>query len=190
ISTKLLHLTKIHRPQHAPPRPQDQINLTKYYYASAVFARISPPLPPRDLDVRTTFRVQRQRAIQSSGTSYVSFIHEAALRMQFGGPQVLAEQLSHLVEESERRASSLRVVPFEMDTFPGAGENIMFAEGPVPELATLQMDTAQGVLFFDSPADLANHRATFARLDSLALSDDDSRKFIRSIRDDMKGKYE
>ncbi|MEU1423122.1 helix-turn-helix transcriptional regulator [Kitasatospora sp. NPDC005751] len=159
-------------------------------YASAVFARVSPPLPPRDIELRTAFRVQRQHAIRSSGTPYVSFIHEAALRMQFGGPRVLAAQLGSLIEDSERRTCSLRVVPFDMDTFPGAGENIMFAEGPVPELATLQMDTAQGVLFFDSPADLASHRATFARLDSLALSDDDSRKFIRSIRDEMKGRYE
>ncbi|WP_030397558.1 helix-turn-helix domain-containing protein [Kitasatospora purpeofusca] len=151
-------------------------------YASAVFGRISPPLPQRDIDTRTAFRAQRQQALRSSGTPHVSFIHEAALRMQFGGRKVLAEQLDSLVKDSEAGTSSVRVVPFDMDTFPGAGENIMFAEGPVPELATLQMDTAQGVLFFDAPADLASHRATFARLSALALSDDESRTFIRSIR--------
>ncbi|MFE7565276.1 helix-turn-helix domain-containing protein [Kitasatospora sp. NPDC057500] len=155
-------------------------------YASAVFARISPPLPQRDIDTRTAFRVQRQQALRSSGTPHVSFIHEAALRMQFGGRRVLAEQLDSLIEDSAAGVCSVRVVPFDMDTFPGAGENIMFAEGLVPELATLQMDTAQGVLFFDAPADLASHRATFAQLDSLALPDDESREFIRTIR----GRYE
>ncbi|TYC72812.1 XRE family transcriptional regulator [Streptomyces sp. CB01881] len=159
-------------------------------YASAVFARITPPLPRHDIDVRTAFRVQRQHVVRSGKTPYVSFIHEAALRMQFGGPKVLADQLGSLIEDSAQPEISVRVVPFDMDTFPGAGENIMFAEGPVPELATLQMDTAQGVLFFDSPADLASHRTTFARLNSLALSEDDSRKFIRSLEDEMKGKYE
>ncbi|WP_327681522.1 helix-turn-helix domain-containing protein [Kitasatospora sp. NBC_00458] len=159
-------------------------------YASAVFARITPPLPDHDVEARTAFRVQRQRALRSSGIEHISFIHEAALRMQFGGPKVLAAQLDSLIEDSEKQESSVRVVPFDMDTFPGAGENIMFAEGSVPELATLQMDTAQGVLFFDSPADLASHRATFARLDSLALPDDESRKFIRAIRDSTRGKYE
>ncbi len=159
-------------------------------YASAIFARITPPLPKQDIDVRTQFRVRRQRALRSSGAAHISFIHEAALRMQFGGPKVLASQLDSLVDDSENQTSSVRVVPFDMDTFPGAGENITFTEGPVPELATLQMDTAQGVLFFDSPADLANHRTTFTRLASLALPDDESRRFIRSIRDDMRRKYE
>ncbi|MEV7779241.1 helix-turn-helix transcriptional regulator [Kitasatospora sp. NPDC088351] len=159
-------------------------------YASAVFTRITPPLPRHDIDVRTAFRVQRQHVIHSGRKPYVSFIHEAALRMQFGGPKVLADQLDALIEDSEKQEISVRVVPFDMDTFPGAGENIMFAEGAVPELATLQMDTAQGVLFFDSPADLASHRATFASLNALALPDDESRKFVRSVRDEMKGKYE
>ncbi|MGW4897881.1 helix-turn-helix domain-containing protein [Kitasatospora sp. NPDC004240] len=159
-------------------------------YASAVFSRITPPLPRHDIQVRTKFRVERQNVIRSGGTPYVSFIHEAALRMQFGGPRVLADQLDSLVEDSAKRAVSVRVIPFDLDTFPGAGENIMFAEGPVPELATLQMDSAQGVLFFDSPADLASHRATFARMDTLALPDDESRKFIQSISDELKGRYE
>ncbi|MFI9330561.1 Scr1 family TA system antitoxin-like transcriptional regulator [Kitasatospora sp. NPDC052868] len=52
------------------------------------------------------------------------------------------------------------------------------------------MDTAQGVLFFGSPADLASHRATFARLDSIALSEDESREFVRTLSGEMKGKYE
>ncbi|MFG3051056.1 helix-turn-helix domain-containing protein [Kitasatospora sp. NPDC048239] len=159
-------------------------------YASAVFARITPPLPRHDIAVRTEFRVQRQHVVRSGRTPYVSFIHEAALRMQFGGPRVLADQLDSLIEDSEKQAISVRVVPFDMDTFPGAGENIMFSEGRVPELATLQMDTAQGVLFFDSPADLASHRATFSRLDSIALSEDESREFVRTLSGEMKGKYE
>ncbi|TQF02956.1 helix-turn-helix transcriptional regulator [Kitasatospora acidiphila] len=159
-------------------------------YASAMFARVTPPLPRHDIDARTSFRVQRQRAIRANGTPYVSFIHEAALRMQFGGPEVLAAQLDSLIEESEVEGISVRVVPFDMDTFPGSGENVMFADAVVPELATLEMDTALGVLFFDAPADLASHRATFTRLGSVALSDDESRRFIRSIRDEMKSKYE
>ncbi|MGF1428410.1 helix-turn-helix domain-containing protein [Kitasatospora sp. LaBMicrA B282] len=159
-------------------------------YASAVFSRITPPVPQHDLEVRTAFRIQRQHAVRGNGIPYVSFIHEAALRMQFGGPKVLADQLDSLAEDSEKQAVSVRVVPFDLDTFPGAGENLMFAEASVSELATLQMDTALGVLFFDAPADLASHRATFSRLGSLALPDDESRKFIRSIRDELRNRYE
>ncbi|MEU6233695.1 helix-turn-helix transcriptional regulator [Kitasatospora sp. NPDC047058] len=150
-------------------------------YASAVFARVVPSLPPEDLALRTTFRLKRQQLIRSGRTPLQTFIHEAALRMQFGGPQVLAEQLGALLEDSERPGISVRVVPFALDTFPGSGENLTFAEGPVPELDTIQMDVSQGALFFDSPADLAKHRVIFSRLDSTALSEQGSREFIRSI---------
>ncbi|MEV0193696.1 DUF5753 domain-containing protein [Kitasatospora purpeofusca] len=163
-------------------RPSTPVAGLTSAYSSAVFTRISPPLPQPAIDARTTFRLRRQQALRSSGRPHVSFIHEAALRMQFGGRKVLADQLDSLIKDSEAGICSLRVVPFDMDTFPGAGENITFTEGPVPELATLQMDTAQGVLFFDAPADLASHRATFTQPGSLALPDDESRKLIRSIK--------
>lgn len=158
-------------------------------YASAVFTRVYPPLPRKDIDVRTAFRVQRQQLVRSGKTALRAFIHEAALRMQFGGPEVLADQLDALVEDSAQTGISIRVVPFAVDTFPGASENLTFAAGPVPELDTVQMDVAHGVLFFDAPADLAKHRAIFDRMDSIALSEEGSRDFIRSIKKEVEDRY-
>ncbi|MFJ8472188.1 helix-turn-helix domain-containing protein [Kitasatospora sp. NPDC094011] len=158
-------------------------------YAAAVFSRFDPFVPSHDLEVRTAFRMQRKAAVRESGVPYISFIHEAALRMQFGGPRILADQLDHLIEDSLAGRISVRVVPFDLDTFPGCGENIMFIEGPVPELATLQMDTVAGIMFFDAQAGLVRHRRVFEHLNSAALSEADSRKFIQSIGDEMRGKY-
>ncbi|MFD0410207.1 helix-turn-helix domain-containing protein [Kitasatospora sp. NPDC127116] len=158
-------------------------------YASAVFKRIFPPLPRKDVDIRTAFRIQRQQVIRSGRTPFRAFIHEAALRMQFGGPMVLVDQLDALLEDSQQPGISVRVVPFAVDTFPGAGENLTFAEGPVAELDTIQLDVSQGALFFDSPADLAKYRAIFARLDTTALPEDGSRNFIRSIKKELEDTY-
>ncbi|MFG2843145.1 helix-turn-helix domain-containing protein [Kitasatospora sp. NPDC048296] len=158
-------------------------------YASAVFTRVYPPLPRKDIDVRTAFRVQRQQLVRSGKTPLRAFIHEAALRMQFGGSKVLADQLDALVEDSEQAGISVRVIPFAVDTFPGASENLTFAEGPVPELDTVQLDVAHGVLFFDAPADLAKHRAVFARMDSMALSEDASRDLIWSVKKEVEDRY-
>ncbi|MFE4482213.1 MULTISPECIES: helix-turn-helix transcriptional regulator [Streptomycetaceae] len=151
-------------------------------YASAVFTRVCPPLSHAEIDLRTAFRVQRQQIVRSGKTRLQAFVHEAALRMQFGGPKVLAEQLDALLKDSEHPGILIRVVPFAVATFPGASENLTFARGPIPELDTVQMDVAQGVLFFDSPADLAMHRTIFDRLDDLALSQEKSRDLIQSAR--------
>ncbi len=155
-------------------------------YASAVFARLFPPLPPQEIETRTAFRIRRQELVRSGGTPLHTFIHEAALRMQFGGPSVLTGQLQALLDDSERPGISVRIVPFAVDTFPGAGENLTFASGPVPELDTVEVDVSQGALFLESPADLANHRSIFSRLDTTALGEKESREFIRSIMKEVK----
>ncbi|MFJ6621487.1 helix-turn-helix domain-containing protein [Kitasatospora sp. NPDC091335] len=158
-------------------------------YASAVFARLIPPLPPQDIETRTTFRLKRQEVVRSGAKPLRVFIHEAALRMQFGGPVVLIDQLAALLDDSEQPGISVRVVPFAIDTFPGAGENLIYVEGPVPELDTVEMDVSQGALFFDSPTNLAKHRTIFSSLDATALTEDESRDFIRSIMKEVKSAY-
>ncbi|WP_329563338.1 helix-turn-helix domain-containing protein [Kitasatospora sp. NBC_01266] len=155
-------------------------------YAGAVFARIRPPLPRHEVDARTAFRVQRQRVVLD-GKPYVAYIHEAALRMQFGGPAVLRGQLKSLLEDSERPNVTVRAIPFDVDTFPGAGENLALAAGAVPELDTVQIDLTQGPQFIHAEAELRTYRSMAAEVDGTALSPDASRDFIHKLMQDLKG---
>ncbi|MER5350461.1 helix-turn-helix transcriptional regulator [Kitasatospora sp. NPDC002551] len=158
-------------------------------YASAVFSRATPLPTRQDIALRTEFRMRRQQVLHSQKVPYLAFVHEAALRMQFGGSEILAEQLAALIQASETPGISVRVMPFSTDTFPGSSENLTFAEGVTPELDTVQMDVAHAVQFFDSPAHLASYRAVFARLDSNALPEDGSRELIRSIMKEVVNRY-
>ncbi|MGV9265491.1 helix-turn-helix domain-containing protein [Kitasatospora sp. NPDC003701] len=156
-------------------------------YAAGVFARIRPPLPRHATDIRVAFRVQRQNLLTNTDKPYVAFVHETSLRMQFGGPAVLREQLASLLEHSERPGITIRVIPFEMDTFPGAGENLYLACGAIPELDTVQYDLAQGPQFVHSGAELHTYREIITEADSSALSPSKSRDFIHRTMHDLKG---
>ncbi|MGA5817150.1 helix-turn-helix domain-containing protein [Kitasatospora sp. NPDC094028] len=158
-------------------------------YTSAVFARSLTPLPRHEVDLRTAFRMRRQDIARSRATHYSAYIHEAALRMQFSGAKVQAEQLCSLIEDSERSTITVRVVLFDVDTLPLNYENFTYVEGPVPELDTVQTDSSVGNVLLDAPAHTARFRSLLARLDSAALSEDESREFIRSIKKDMESKY-
>jgi hypothetical protein len=116
----------------------------------------------------------------------LALIHEAALRIRYGGPQVLAEQLDALVGDSEQPSISVRVVPFDIAHFPGPSENVTYAQGPVPELDSAQADASHGSHLFDSPVHLASYRVILERIASVALPEDESRDFIRSITKEMK----
>ncbi|MBV6700600.1 helix-turn-helix transcriptional regulator [Kitasatospora aureofaciens] len=150
-------------------------------YATAVFARLRPPLPWHETDVRTAFRIQRQQILVDRPKPYTAFVHESALRMQFGGPAVLREQLLSLLEDSERPGVEIRAIPFSVDTFPGSGESLYLACGPVPELDTVQIDLSQGPKFVHTDADLRTYREIKAETEAIALGPDESRDFIRTM---------
>ncbi|MFJ7249600.1 helix-turn-helix domain-containing protein [Kitasatospora sp. NPDC098652] len=159
-------------------------------YASAVFSRAFPAPAPHEVDLRTAFRMQRQQIIRSGDVPYTGFIHEAALRMQFSGPKILADQLGALIEDSYTPGISIRVVPFDIETLPGPSENFTYANGAVPELDTVQMDSGHGNHLYDAPPHLAAFRETLARMESVALSEDESRSFMQAVKAEMEDKHD
>ncbi|MGE7437176.1 helix-turn-helix domain-containing protein [Kitasatospora sp. NPDC001175] len=157
-------------------------------YANALFTKGLLPLPPQEIDLRTTFRLRRQRVVRSDGTPYLALLHEASLRGQYGGRKVLIDQLASLVEDSEHPGISIRVVPFEAADFPVPSEDLTHLAGPVPELDTIQADASYGSHIFDLPAQLGRYRATLERIGSISLPEDESRAFIRSIMKEMQNR--
>lgn len=154
-------------------------------YASAVFARLRPALPGPEAEARTAFRIQRQRLFTERPKPYTAFIHESALRMQFGGPVVLREQLRSLLRDSERPGVEIRTIPFSVDTFPGSGESLYLACGPVPELDTVQIDLSQGPKFVHTDVDLQTYREIKTETEAIALDPVESRDFIRAILENL-----
>ncbi|MCX4747773.1 helix-turn-helix transcriptional regulator [Kitasatospora sp. NBC_01287] len=159
-------------------------------YASALFTRGPLPLLPQEVDLRTTFRLRRQQVVRSGGTPYLALVHEAALRGQYGGRDVLIGQLAALVEDSEHPGISIRIVPFEVADFPIPSEDLTHLTGPVPELDTVQADASYGSHVFDLPAHLSRYRATLEHIRSVALQEDESRSFIRSIMEEMQNRHD
>ncbi|WP_263166042.1 helix-turn-helix domain-containing protein [Streptomyces sp. SCSIO ZS0520] len=151
-------------------------------YALAIFRAAVPPLPEHEIGLRLAHRAERQDvATDGTRSTYTALIHEAALRMQFGGPEVARAQLSSLLASSERDDMELLVVPFAHGGFPGAGQTVLYAEGPVPQLDTVQVDSSHGPAFLYADGQLGKYRAQLDRLQELALSPERSRDMIREI---------
>lgn len=74
-------------------------------------------------------------------------VREAALRTRFGGADVTRQQLEHLADQSEREGVGVRVIPTAVSGFPGAGHALLYADGAVAQLDTVQLDTAHGPAF-------------------------------------------
>ncbi|MFI1204778.1 helix-turn-helix transcriptional regulator [Streptomyces sp. BHT-5-2] len=151
-------------------------------HALAVFRVAVPALPEHEVGLRLAHRSERQQVItRDAPASFVAIIHEAALRMQFGGRTVARKQLEHLLAMSERQNILLLVIPFSHGAFPGAGQNAVYVEGPVPQLDTVQVDSTHGPDFLYAEGQLAKYRTQLDWLEELALPPDQSRDFIGEI---------
>ncbi|MEU9209455.1 helix-turn-helix transcriptional regulator [Streptomyces sp. NPDC048415] len=155
-------------------------------HARALFRQVAPPMRQYEIEYRLTHRIKRQGVLHRENPSpYATIIHEAALRMGFGGPVVARAQLKHLLDMSELPHVAVRVVPFGTEHFPTTGQSFDYVEGSVPQLDTVQLDSHHGACeFLDAETQLSKYRSVLDRMESCALSPAESRDFIhRLIRD-------
>lgn len=150
--------------------------------AMAIFRAAVPALPEHEVALRLAHRSERQQVIKGdTPIPYLALIHEAALRMQFGGRDVARAQLDSLLGDSERENVTVLVLPFSHGSFPGAGQTLVYVEGLVPQLDTVQVDASHGPDFLHAEAQLAKYRAQLDLLEETALSPERSRDLIRDI---------
>jgi transcriptional regulator with XRE-family HTH domain len=154
-------------------------------HARALFREAVPFLRPHEIEHRVSHRIKRQVVLfRDEPVSYTAIIHEAALRMQFGGIEVTRGQLDHLIKVSEQPNITLRVIPFDGTSFPTGGHGLDYAHGPVTALDTAQLDTSHGSELIDAAGKLETYRLILDRMEQAALSPTASRDLMHRITKD------
>lgn len=155
-------------------------------YARLIFRQSIPKLTPPEVEYRVSHRIKRQGILYGDNpTPYAAIIHEAALRMRFGSRSVTREQLEHIVEMSELGHVTVSVIPYEAGIFPGAGQTVLYAEGPVPHLDTVQLDAEHGSVFLHADLQLEKYRTFMTYFEAVALKEAASRDVIHTIIRDL-----
>ncbi|MFE4691590.1 helix-turn-helix domain-containing protein [Streptomyces sp. NPDC056749] len=151
-------------------------------HAREIFRQDAPELSPPDIEHRVSYRIKRQAVLfRSAPTAQHVVIHEAALRMQFGGTEVTRRQLEHLVEMSTLDHVVLQVLPFSAGAFAGSGQSIYYVHGAVPQLDSVNLDQSHGPVFLDEETQLQKYRVLLSRIEAIALSPEKSRDFIHTV---------
>jgi len=185
LSVKMLDLAELEH--HATAlRVAQVINipglLQTVEHARALFCAVAPPLQPYEVEHRVSHRVKRQAILHSKAAKpYTAIVHEAALRMQFGGPVIARHQLEHLIAMSERDNVTVMVIPFGGTTFPTTGHGVDYAYGPVPQLDSVVVDVANGIDLIDAAAQVEKYRHVLDRMEQVALPPGPSRDLILRI---------
>ncbi|MET9396459.1 helix-turn-helix transcriptional regulator [Kitasatospora sp. NPDC002965] len=155
-------------------------------YGRAIFQDVYPPLSPRLLESRVENRIQRSASLMAEGAQpYSAVVHEAALRMRFGGREATLRQLEQLLTYTELPHVTLQVVLFESNGFKGAGQGIIYASGSVPRLDTVQLDSVGGPVFLHEQRQLENYHHIIETMTDRSLPPNKSRDFIALLKKEI-----
>ena len=148
-------------------------------YARAVFAD-GGDITGEDLDRCVAERIERQR-ILDSGRDITLLMTEGALRWQAGGPKVMAEQLDHLAEISQRPGVRVGVIPWTaaVDVFPLHGFSVYDDRAVI-------VGTRVATAFLTEPEDVAEHVKLLGALEALADWDAAACGHLRRIGTDFR----
>jgi DNA-binding XRE family transcriptional regulator len=151
-------------------------------YMRALFAAHSNS--ERHIARSITIRLARQRRLTSTDDplSCVFVIDEAALLRQVGGPDVMREQLQHLVEVSALPTVTLQILPLSHGAhyaMPGAFVMLAFLNPADPEY--LFIEHFNGGLHIEDKDPIRKAKLGFGQLRSASLSPSDSVDMIRRL---------
>ncbi|WP_029391420.1 helix-turn-helix domain-containing protein [Streptomyces xiaopingdaonensis] len=155
-------------------------------HARVVFGLALPQFDSVDVEARVQHRLDRQTAWFRRGTQSLEVVlHEAAVRMQFGGRSTAKEQLRRLLEVSEDDRAAIYVIPFHAGAFRGAGQSVTYFEESPHQLDTVALDTSLRAEFLSEPTQLAAYRAQLDSMKASSLGRRSSQEFIAGIERDM-----
>jgi transcriptional regulator with XRE-family HTH domain len=137
-----------------------------------------PGPPDRILDML----MERQRLALASPPRMWVVLDEAALRRQVGGPEVMREQIEHLLELTSTKTTFVQFIPFGCGAY--VSMDLPFAIMDFPDPADPQVvciGYQTGVLWIEDLTELQRYGVVFHHLQAAALSLDDSAALMRSV---------
>lgn len=155
-------------------------------YARAVYEFWNPGLPERDVQLRVENRLRRAVVLTREGAvPYKAMLHESVLRTRVADRRVARDQLDWILHMSERSNITVRVIPFDVDGFGGAGMGMLYAGGPVAALDTVQQDTPSGAEYVDDADRLRAVRHMYGKVEAASLDPTRSRDYIRRLAKEL-----
>lgn len=138
-------------------------------YARALMSHGPATLDEVEIDKRVQVRAERQRIlVRGDPAQLFAVIDEAALRRTIGGPEVMREQLHHLIQMAGQPNVTVQVLPFDAGPHPGTGGRFtILGFGEDPDV--VYIETIAGELLIESE-DVKRFRNVFRRLNAEALA--------------------
>jgi len=151
-------------------------------YARASHEGAMPRLDPHQIDLQIEAKLTRQRILTRNDPPRLDVVlDEAALHRMVGGRQVMAGQLTKILQTAALPNVVVQVLPYEAGFHPAVESNftILALANPAPDVVFVE--GLIGSNYLDRPDDLKKYREIFDRLQSIALNPKDTADLIANL---------
>lgn len=154
-------------------------------YIRAMMTAPGANIPTSEVAPRIASRLgSRQALTKHNPATLVALIGQAAFTQEVGGPQVMIEQLRHLLEMGARPNVELRIVPDRRGWHPGLEGAFMLIETPLTPVSLetiVCVGNRRTVLILHEDDDVADYRSASERILGLSLPPDKSAAFMAEL---------
>ncbi|WP_411121586.1 helix-turn-helix domain-containing protein [Streptomyces sp. x-19] len=134
---------------------------------------------PDDIEEASAARMSRQRVLHSGGRRFAFVVEEWVLRSVIGSPDIMVNQLGHLIGMTATPSLSMGVIPMGVvrgHAWPCESFSLYDGEEAASELVSASLTVTQ-------PSEVAEYAKTFVELANLAVYGAAARKLIISALD-------
>lgn len=142
---------------------------------------------PEEIERLVDIRMRRQEILARPKAPHLwAVLDESVVRRVMGSPEIMDEQLSHLLAASESENVTLQVLPFSRGAHGAALGSFIILGGAEPSLDVVYVDLHVGSVFMEKEAELDRYRLAFEYLRAQALDIDASRKLISRAKEGLR----
>ncbi|MET9616128.1 helix-turn-helix domain-containing protein [Kitasatospora indigofera] len=154
-------------------------------YARALFAVGDAANDPQLIEERIVARLARQHRLTGPDAPLLTVIlSETALRLTVGGPQVMHDQLQHVLRMGRRPNITIQVAPFSLGERIRFSTSVILLTSPGGAVRAYSESLAHG-RFLEDPQKVREWRQRYDQLRAEALSPQDSARLIRSVMEGL-----
>ncbi|WP_406109140.1 helix-turn-helix domain-containing protein [Micromonospora globbae] len=156
-------------------------------YARAVVLLGHGSAAPDEIDRRVALRMRRQELLRRAEPPQLwAVIDEAALRRPIGGPGVMRDQLTALIEATRSPNIRLQIIPFAAGGHAAAGGAftiLRFGDQDLPDIVYIEQLTS--AIYLDKRDDLDHYALAMERLCVEAEPPERTTDLLARLRDEV-----
>ena len=153
-------------------------------YARAGHEGAMPRFSPERIEMQIEAKLIRQRILVRDNPPWLALVlDEAALHRMVGGHLVMAAQLAKILKMSALPNVVVQVLPFKQGAHPALESNFTILQLPDPMPGVVYVEGLMGSAYLELPEDLERYHEIFRKLQSIALSPEDTADLIADLGD-------